>query len=60
MYEIILGGSDNTWSYIFRPYQVGRIDPVVRIPAIGIINCNEHRPFWISWDDGEISVSVVC
>lgn len=48
-YEIIVGGSNNTWTYIRQKndYKTG---------GSAIIACNSFLPFWVSWENNMIKV----
>ncbi|XP_035689566.1 collagen alpha-1(IV) chain-like [Branchiostoma floridae] len=54
MYEILIGGSRNTWSAIRRRKQ-GKHEVLVKTP--NILSASSYRNFWISWNSlGTISV----
>ncbi len=51
--EIVIGGNDNTKSVI-RDGGEGEI--VVEAVTLNILDGDEFRPFWVSWDDGKVVV----
>ncbi|XP_033624111.1 C3 and PZP-like alpha-2-macroglobulin domain-containing protein 8 isoform X2 [Asterias rubens] len=53
LYEIVLGGWDNTRSWIART-KMG--DALVTDLTTGIVSWDEFRAFWISWTGGNIQV----
>ncbi len=52
--EIVIGGNDNTKSVI---RDGGEGEVVVEAVTLNILDGDEFRPFWISWDDGKVVVS---
>ncbi|XP_038157657.1 C3 and PZP-like alpha-2-macroglobulin domain-containing protein 8 [Cyprinodon tularosa] len=53
MFEIVLGGKQNTRSWI----SLGKMgDPLVSVSTPGLLSWNEFRSFWISWKGGVIKV----
>ncbi|XP_078578004.1 C3 and PZP-like alpha-2-macroglobulin domain-containing protein 8 [Branchiostoma floridae x Branchiostoma japonicum] len=53
MYEIVIGGWQNTQSWITRSKQG---DHLVTVPTPEILSWHEFRAFWLSWTDGVIEV----
>lgn len=53
VYEIIVGGWTNTQSVIRRG--LGG-DTVATVATPDILSCSESRPFWIGWQNGNITV----
>ncbi len=53
LYEIVLGGWDNTRSWIART-KMG--DELVTDLTTGVVSWDEFRAFWISWTGGTIQV----
>ena len=53
--EIVIGGNDNTKSVI-RDGGEGEI--VVEAVTLNILDGDEFRPFWVSWDDGKVVVRI--
>ena len=49
-YEVIIGGWDNTQSGIRQPPHHGEM--VYQVPTEGLLNKDEWRIFWISYDHG--------
>ncbi|XP_070536765.1 C3 and PZP-like alpha-2-macroglobulin domain-containing protein 8 [Ptychodera flava] len=53
MYEIVIGGFQNTESWIARSKQG---DHEIRVPTKDIVTWDEFKAFWVSWKDGYIQV----
>ncbi|XP_078666355.1 C3 and PZP-like alpha-2-macroglobulin domain-containing protein 8 isoform X2 [Branchiostoma floridae x Branchiostoma belcheri] len=53
MYEIVIGGWQNTQSWVTRSKQG---DHLVTVPTPEILSWHEFRAFWLSWTDGVIEV----
>ncbi|XP_072019893.1 LOW QUALITY PROTEIN: C3 and PZP-like alpha-2-macroglobulin domain-containing protein 8 [Amphiura filiformis] len=53
LYEIVLGGWDNSMSWIARS-RMG--DQVAMAETPKIVSWDEFRAFWITWESGEIKV----
>lgn len=53
-YEVVIGGYDNTLSLI-RKQVGGDIEASSETP--GILSCDRMREFYISWEDGIVSLS---
>lgn len=57
-YEIVLGGWSNMESAIFDMDSSAN-DPVTRVPTPQLLDCQDHRSFWIQWDrNGKVSDGV--
>ena len=52
-YEIIVGGWTNSQSAIRRALNG---ENLVTVSTPGILSCDEARPFWIGWQNGNITV----
>jgi len=54
-YEIVLSGWLNQRSVIRRCHQC---DESVSVDTQQLLSCNDYRQFWISWDNGMVSVGI--
>ena len=52
-YEIVIGGYDNTMSDI-RKGAHGQV--VTQASTPNILNCEEFLPFWVRWENSELTV----
>ncbi|KAI0235762.1 hypothetical protein LSAT2_013711 [Lamellibrachia satsuma] len=52
-YEVLIGGAQNNLSEI-RTHDSGQ--PAAQNTTPGLLDCDEYRPFWIMWEDGDIVV----
>lgn len=50
-YEIVIGGSNNTLTYI-------RQNNLSKTLGAGVIICNKYSPFWVTWDNDVISFGL--
>lgn len=50
-YEIVIGGSNNTLTYI-------RQNNLSKTLGAGVIICNKYLPFWVTWDNDVISFGL--
>ncbi len=56
-YEIVIGAFGNTITWIRKNGTNGDIE--VSRPTSGILSGDEHRWFWISWQNGHIQVRLL-
>lgn len=50
-YEIVIGGSGNTLTYI-------RQNNLSKAQGAGVIDCNKYSTFWVTWDNDVISFGL--
>lgn len=55
MYEIVIGGWDNTKSVIRKAKWA---EPVVEVDTPGILDGTTFKVFWVSWTGGVIEVGT--
>ncbi|XP_062576006.1 uncharacterized protein LOC134237872 [Saccostrea cucullata] len=46
-YEIVIGGSNNTWTYVRKSGDHKR-------GGSGVVDCDKFLPFWVTWDNDVI------